>query len=160
MKISIKRWLMILCFLCMLCLPGIYVSAQEERNTEEEQIEESVVNWIVQKITDGEVDISDEQSIRQAIMQAREEFDVSLSTESEDRIVYTLGKISALGLSAEQLLSQTKDLYEKYAAEAVEEMNESINDAAKEAASSAVSIFVERAKEAISNFFRNIFDGF
>ena len=51
------------------------------------QMDQTVVGWVIDKVAAGEIELSDENSVRQALEEAEREFEISLAAEDEERIV-------------------------------------------------------------------------
>ncbi len=139
--------------LLALILPCIRVSAAETAEGEAE----SVLQWITEKAADEELDIGDEESIEQAIAEGEEKFGVTLTDNEKEKIITVLQKIDSIGLNAEEMLEQAKELYHKYGTEVVLEANEAIDEAVEGAVESVKKSFVASLKEAVQGFFKNLF---
>lgn len=139
--------------LLALILPCLYVSAAETAEGEAE----SVLQWMTEKAADEELDIGDEESIEQAIAEGEEKFGVTLTDDEKEKIITVLQKIDSIGLSAEEMLDQAKELYHKYGTELVLEANEAIDEAVEGAVESVKKSFVTSIKEAVQGFFKNLF---
>ena len=118
---------------------------------------EALIAWLKAKIADGELDIGDEQSVRDAIEEGETTFSIKLSEEDIERIIALLKKLDALGLDANYLIEQAGQLYEKYGLNLVENANEAINEAVGGAISHAISSFWKDLKASVTNFFKNLF---
>lgn len=119
---------------------------------------ESVMKWLVEKAADDELDIGDEDSIRQAIADGEQEFHTQFTDEEKERIVAALQKVDSFEVSAEEMLAQAQELYRKYGTEVVTEANEVINEAVGEAVEDAAKSFWKSVKEAVESFFKNLFN--
>ncbi len=129
---------------------------------------QALLKWLKEKIDKGELDVSDETSVRAAIEAGEEEFGVSFTEKEKDKIVSVLSKLNAIGLSGEKLLGEAEKLFEKYGSgildqteetlrETVEEANEAINETAKEVTKEAAKGFLQRMKESVKGFFVKLF---
>lgn len=157
-----RRRLGVLCLLILICVAVLKVlaSGNEDKNREETSGEETIVGWMIDKVTCGEVELSDEDSIRQAIVEGEAEFGLSLSNENKDRIVGFMRTLDAVEVGAEDFIEQAKQMYQKYSTELVEEANLAINEAVEGAVESAVESAVENLmediKRSVVNFFKNL----
>ena len=129
---------------------------------------QALLKWLKEKIDKGELDVSDETSVRAAIEAGEEEFGVSFTEKEKDKIVSALSKLNAIGLSGEKLLEEAEKLFEKYGSgildqteetlrETVEDANEAINETAKEVTKEAAKGFLQRMKESVKGFFAKLF---
>ena len=129
---------------------------------------QALMKWLKEKVDSGELDISDETSVRTAIEAGEEEFGVSFTDKEKDKIVSVLSKLNAIGLSGDKLLEQAEKLFDKYGNEildqteetiqdAVEDANEAIDEAAKEVAKDAAKSFLQRMKESVKGFLGKLF---
>ena len=129
-------------------------SIQGEAGTDEV---EALIAWLKNKIASKELDIGDEQSVRETIAEGEKTFGVSLTETEKSRIIELLKKLDSLGLNADYLIEQAQSLYEKYGLTIVENANEAINEAVENAVVSAIRGFVQDLKDAVSDFFNNLF---
>lgn len=118
---------------------------------------EALIAWLKNKIASKELDIGDEQSVRETIAEGEKTFGISLTEKEKNQIIELLKKLDSLGLNADYLIEQAQSLYEKYGLTIVENANEAINEAVENAVVSAVKGFVQDLKNAISDFFKNLF---
>lgn len=105
--------------------------------------EETIVGWMIDRIAAGDVDLSDEDSIRQAIREGEEQFRISLTEENRDRLVGFMKTLDQIENGADDFMEQAKQMYQKYSTEFVEQANDTINGALKDAAKDAVRSFFE-----------------
>lgn len=117
----------------------------------------ALIAWLKNKIASKELDIGDEQSVREAIAEGEKTFGISLTETEKDRIIELLKKLDSLGLNADYLIEQAQSLYEKYGLTIVENANEVINEAVENAVVSAVKGFIQDLADAVSDFFKNLF---
>ncbi len=129
-------------------------SANGEVSTQEA---EALIAWLKGKIANGELDISNEESVKNTIAEGEKTFGVSLTEEEKEKIISLLQKMGSLGLNADDLINQAQQLYEKYGLGIVENANEAINEAVESAVAAAVKNFVEGVKTSVSEFFKNLF---
>ncbi|MCM1253912.1 MAG: DUF1002 domain-containing protein [Clostridium sp.] len=118
---------------------------------------EALIAWLKNKIASKELDIGDEQSVREAIAEGEKTFGVSLTEDEKNKILDLLKKLDSLGLNADYLIEQAQSLYEKYGLEIVESANKAINEAVENAVASAVKGFFQDLADAVSGFFKNLF---
>lgn len=131
---SVRRLGMLL-FLCISCAIVMKVLAFDVRggNAEGDQGEETIVGWMIDQIATGEVELSDEDSIRQAISEGEEKFDLSLTEENKVRVIGFMQKLDTIETGADDFMEQAKQMYESYSTEFVEQANDTINGAFKNA---------------------------
>ncbi len=118
---------------------------------------EALIAWLKNKVASKELDIGDEESVRETIAEGERIFGISLTEEEKQRIIDLLGKLDTLGLNADYLIEQAQGLYEKYGLGIVENANEAINEAVGGAIKSAVEDFIQSLSDAVSGFFKNLF---
>lgn len=121
--------------------------------------EETIVGWMIDRIASGEVELSDEGSIRQALDDAESELSVSLTEESKDRVVGFLQTLGSIGVETEGFIDQAKQKYQEYSEEIVEEANEAINEAVESAVSEAAQNFFDSIRQTVKDFFVNLVSG-
>lgn len=136
-----------LLLLCVACAAVMSVLAFDNKGqgVGGDKGEETIVGWMIDRIAAGEVVMSDEDSIRQAISEGEEKFDISLTEENKDRVVAFMQKLDTIETGAGDFVEQAKRVYQKYGTGFVEEANDAINGAVKNA-----------AKDAVQSFFRNL----
>lgn len=118
---------------------------------------EALIAWLKNKIASKELDIGNEESVREAIAEGEGIFGISLTEEEKQKIIDLLGKLDSLGLNADYLIEQAQALYEKYGLSIVENANEAINEAVGGAVKNAVKDFFQSISDAVSGFFKNLF---
>lgn len=81
--------LCVLLVLCIFCVVVMKVLAFDSRDADAggDKGEETIVGWMIDRIAAGEVELSDEDSIRQAIDEGEKEFGISLTEENRDRVI-------------------------------------------------------------------------
>lgn len=141
---SIKR-LGVLFLLCVSCVVVMLVLtlAHRDQGTEDGKGEETIVGWMIEQIAAGEIELSDEESIRQAIDEGEERFGITLTEENKDRVVNFMLKLDTIEEEAGDYMEQAKELYRKYSTEFVEEANDTINGKLKNALKDAVHSFFQ-----------------
>lgn len=137
---------------------GFPIAAVDNRD-EEKKGEETIVGWMIDRIASGEVELSDEVSVRQALDDAERELSVSLTEESKDRIVGFLQTLGSIGVETEDFMDQAKQKYQEYSVELVEEANEAINEAVESAVSEAAHNFWDNIRQTVKDFFVNLISG-
>lgn len=118
--------------------------------------EETIVGFMIEKISDGEVELTDENSIRQALADAERELSVSLSEADKDKVTGFLQTLGNVEVGTEDFIEQAKEKYQEYSVELVEGANEAINEAVESAVANAAENFFDSVKETVSDFFRNL----
>ena len=140
----------------MLCLLTVIYTWSITAKASEEKVSDSIVGYMIEKIADGEVEISDEDSIREAIEAGEQELSVTLTEEEENRIVDFVKSLDAIEVGAEDFMDQAKDLYQKYSTKLVNQANDAINEAVESAVEEAVNSFFQSLKQTVTDFFKNL----
>lgn len=130
-----------------------------DNHDEDKKGEETIVGWMIDRIASGEVELSDEGSIRQALDDAERELSVSLTEESKNRIVGFLQTLGSIGVGTEDFIDQAKQKYQEYSVEIVEEANEAINEAVESTVSEAAQNFFDSLRQTVKDFFVNLVSG-
>lgn len=123
---------------------------------EDRKSEESIVGWMIDRIAAGEVELSDEESIRQALQEAEQELEISLTQDHKNRIVGFLKTLGTIGVETEDFIEQAREKYQTYSEGFVEEANEAINEAVEGAVASAARNFADNIRQAAGDFFKNL----
>lgn len=141
---SVRRFGMLL-FLCVSCVVVMKVLAfdHQDENAGEDKGEETIVGWMIDRVASGEVELSDEDSIRRAIDEGEQEFGLSLTEENKERVVGFMRTLDTMETGAGDFVERAKQMYQKYGTEFVEQANDAINGAVKNAAGNAVRSFFE-----------------
>lgn len=141
---SIRR-LGLLLLLCISCVAVMTVLAFDDKGegVGGDKGEETIVGWMIERIAAGEVELSDEDSIRQAIGEGEEEFGISLSEENKARLVGFMQTLDTIEVEAGDYMERAKQMYHKYGTEFVEEANDAINGAVKNAAKDGIRSFFQ-----------------
>lgn len=145
-----KKWIMLLSILLILFMWSTTVMASEDKGTE------SIAGWMIEKIAGGEVEIGDEDSIREAIEEGEKELSVTLTEEEKDKIVDFVKSLDTIEVGAGDFMEEAKDMYRKYSTELVEQANDAINEAVESAVEGAVNNFFQSLKQTVSDFFTNL----
>lgn len=149
-KMKKMKWIFLLCLLALVCIWRMKAVASEEKGSD------SIVGYMIEKIADGEVEISDEDSIREAIEAGEQELSVTLTEEEENRIVDFVKSLDAIEVGAEDFMDQAKALYQKYSTKFVNQANDAINEAVESAVEDAVNSFFQSLKQTVTDFFKNL----
>ena len=149
-KMKKIKWIFMLCLLTVIYTWSITAKASEEK------VSDSIVGYMIEKIADGEVEISDEDSLREAIEAGEQELSVTLTEEEENRIVDFVKSLDAIEVGAEDFMDQAKDLYQKYSTKLVNQANDAINEAVESAVEEAVNSFFQSLKQTVTDFFKNL----
>lgn len=144
-------WL-ILFLLGILCIA--FLTMQRKEQGEADKGEETIVGDLIDRIAAGEVDLSDENSVRQAISES--ELGIALTEENKDRIVSFMGTLDNIEVGAEDFIDQAREMYHKYSTKLVEEANTAINEAVEDVVEGAAKNFRESIKESVESFFQNL----
>lgn len=139
------RRLFMLLFVCISCVIVMRVLAFDEtgEGVGGDKGEETIVGWMIDRIASGEIDLSDEDSIRQAIGEGEEEFGIVLTEENKVRVVGFMQTLDSIEEGADDFIGQAKQMYVKYSTEFVEQANDTISGAFKNAAKSAAQSFFQ-----------------
>lgn len=141
---SIRRLGMLL-FLCVSCVIVMKVLVFDGRSGSAggDQGEETIVGWMIDQIAAGEVELSDEDSIRQVIGKGEEKFRITLSEENKVRVIGFMQKLDTIEAGADDFIEQAKQMYESYGIEFVEQANDTINGAFKNAVKDGTKSFFD-----------------
>ena len=141
---SIRR-LGILFLLCVSCAAVMAVLTFHNRSEDagQDEGEETVVGWMIDRIAAGEVKLSDKDSIRLAIDEGEREFGISLTEENKSRIVKFMQTLDTIETGAGDFIEQAKLMYHKYSIEFVEETNDAIDGTIRNAVREAVQSFFQ-----------------
>lgn len=133
-----KKFAVLLCLLFVL-LPCRMVRA-EQVSTEQVSISseevftkeqaDQVVRYIFEQIAAGALD--SEETVREAIAQGEEEFQMVLSEEEKNSIVKLVNTVNSWDLDTDELLEKGKGLYEKYGTALLEKPEQILAENAKE----------------------------
>lgn len=134
--------LLLLCISCVIVMTVLTFNSRGQ-GADEDKGEETIVGWIIDRIAAGEVELSDENSIRQAISEGEDEFEVSLSEENKSRIVGFMQTLDTIETGAGDFMERAKQMYQKYSTEFVEDANDAINGAVENAVEGAVKSFLQ-----------------
>lgn len=139
------RGICMLLLLCISCAVVMKVLAFNSRdiNAEGDKGEETIVGWMIDRIATGEVELSDEDSIRQTIGDGEEEFGISLTEENKGRVVSFMKTLDSIEEGADDFIEQAKQMYQKYSAEFVEQANDTIKGAFKNAVRDGIRSFFD-----------------
>lgn len=131
--------------LCVSCAAVMAVLTFHNRSegADRDEGEETIVGWMIDRIAAGEVELSDEDSIRRAINEGEQEFGISLTEENKSRVVKFMRTLDTIETGAGDFIEQAKQMYQKYSTEFVEETNDAINGALRNAVKEAVQSFFQ-----------------
>ena len=116
---------------------------------------EEIFSFVKEKISEGA--LTSEDGLQRAIEEGEEKFGVEVNPEVARQVVDTMEKLEELGFSSEMLIDRTADLYQQYGADFVEHADELVKDAVKGAVKKAANNFWDGLKDAVADFFRNLF---
>jgi uncharacterized protein YpuA (DUF1002 family) len=136
-------------------MPETTVSSNPEEG-EEEQDEETIVSRMIDRVASGEIELSEEDSIRQALEEAEHELKISLTQDNKDKVVSFLKTLGTVGVETEDFIDQAKEKYQTYSTGFVEEANEAINEAVEGAVAGAARNFFDNIRQAAGDFFKNL----
>lgn len=125
----------------------------------QEQAEE-VLNFLKEKAADG--GLRTEQDIEAALSESEEKFQFRIDESQKEQILAGIEALHGMGLSAEQVIDQATQMYEKYGADAVNHIGEAaagaIGSSVKEGFFSLVQAFFASVQESIKGFIAGIFE--
>lgn len=152
------RWIKIVCILLLLyaCYRVLTPMVISDSAEDQDKGEETIVGWVIDKIAAGDVELSDEESVRNAISQGESELGISLTEENKDRIVAFAGTLDSIEVGAEDFMEQAEEMYRTYSTQFVEKTNEAINEAVGDAVESASESFFESLKQSAVDFFKDL----
>ena len=150
-----RTGLWIVLFLLGICCIA-FLTGQKKDQEDADKGEETIVGCLIDMIAAGEVELSDENSVRQAISESESELGITLTEENKDRIVGFMQTFDAIEVGAEDFIDQAKEMYRKYGTELAEEANTAINHAVGNVVKGAVKNFFESIRQSAQNFFKNL----
>ena len=149
-----RTGLWIVLFLGIFCVAFVNVQKKEQQGADKG--EETIVGCLIDMIADGEVDLSDEDSVRQAINDSENKLGITLTQENKDRIAGFMQTLDTIEVEAEDFIDQAKEMYQKYSTELVEEANTAINKAVGSVVEGAAKNFFESIRQSVLNFMKNL----
>ena len=149
-----RTGLWIVLFLGIFCVAFVTVQKKEQQGADKG--EETIVGCLIDMIADGEVDLSDEDSVRQAINDSENKLGITLTQENKDRIAGFMQTLDTIEVEAEDFIDQAKEMYQKYSTELVEEANTAINKAVGSVVEGAAKNFFESIRQSVLNFMKNL----
>lgn len=147
--------MLLLCIFCTVVMT-ILVFGSRSRGTAGDQGEATIIGWMFDMVVSGNVDLSDEENIRDVIREGEVQFGVTLTQQDRDRITGFMTTLDSIETGAEGFMDQAWQMYQKYSGEIVEEANETINKAVEGAVESAARNFFESITQSVQDFFRNL----
>ncbi len=144
----------VLFLLGIFCVAFVTVQKKEQQGADKG--EETIVGCLIDMIADGEVDLSDEDSVRQAINDSENKLGITLTQENKDRIAGFMQTLDTIEVEAEDFIDQAKEMYQKYSTELVEEANTAINKAVGSVVEGAAKNFFESIRQSVLNFMKNL----
>ncbi len=133
-----------------------FVTGQKKDSQDADKGEETIVGCLIDMIAAGEVELSDENSVRQAISESERELGITLTEENKSRIVGFMRTLDSIEVGAEDFMDQAKEMYQKYSTELVEEADSAINNAVGNAVKKAAKNFWWNVRQAVENFIKNL----
>lgn len=150
-----KTGLWIVLFLLgILCIA--FVTTHKKDRGDTDKGEETIAGCLIDMIASGEVDLSDEGSIRQAISESEGKLGITLTEENKDRIVGFMQTLDTVEVGTEDFITQAQEMYQKYSTELVEEANTAINKAVGNVVEGAAESFIESIRQSLRSFFANL----
>ena len=144
----------VLFLLGIICIA--YLTVQKKDQPDADKGEETIVGCLIDMIAAGEVELSDESSVRQAISESESELGITLTEENKDRIVSFMQTLDTIEVEAEGFIDEAKEMYQKYSTELVQEANTAINRAVGNVVEGAAKNFFESIRQSVQNFFKNL----
>lgn len=141
---AIKR-LFILAALCVCCalIMAVLPFKDRDRGAENGSDEETIVGWMIDRIAEGEIDLSDTDGIMRAIGEGEEKYDIALSEENKERIAAFLQTLDTVGEDAGDFIERAKQKYRTYSEEFIGEADRAVNGAVKNAVQDAARSFFQ-----------------
>ena len=140
--------MIILVILCIGCVIFLNLDKKADSHTNDtasdSKADETIVGWMIEKIAAGEVDLADENSIRQ------------MFGEAEDNVTGFLRTLGTIEVEAGDFIEQAKEKYQQYSTGFVEEANEAINEAVENAVTDAAHNFFDSMQSAVADFFKDL----
>lgn len=121
----------------------------------DQETADQVFDFLKDQAADG--NLSSGEGIQKAIDEGQEKFGVTIGEADAKALVNTMEKLEDMGFSAEYVVEKAESLYDDYGADFVDHADELVKGAVKNAASNAVNSFWQNLKNAIKNFFANLF---
>ena len=155
------RWIKVLCimFLMFIAYRTIFPVLWPDGQSGIKGVgkgDERIVGFMIDKVAAGEVELSDEAGIRQAILQGEDELGIALESEDKDRIVGFMQTLDTIEVGAGDFIDQAGQMYQKYSSQLVEGANEAINEAVGSAVEGATESFFGSLKQSAQHFFENL----
>ncbi len=116
----------------------------EESGEEPEQVEGMIAN-LKEQVASGE--ISTQKEMEDAIDQAQQQFEITLTPEQQQQLLELLQKLDSIDLNLEDLKQQAQNIYDK-----LSDMGLDMDSLKEEAGG-----FFSRIFQAIKDFFTNLF---
>lgn len=123
---------------------------------------QKILDFVNEKIEDDSW--KTKSGIDQAIEEAQQEFDVTLTKEQKELIHSVAQKVKNLGIDPSFLVEQAEEIYEKYSEELKEEMTqagekvaEEVQEKVKEEVSRSLNSYFNDMIRNVKSFFRGIF---
>lgn len=116
----------------------------EESGEEPEQVEGMIAN-LKEQVASGE--ISNQKEMEDAIDQAQQQFEITLTPEQQQQLLELLQKLDSIDLNLEDLKQQAQNIYDK-----LSDMGLDMDSLKEEAGG-----FFSRIFQAIKDFFTNLF---
>lgn len=133
-----------------------FLTSQKKDQKDADKGGETIVGCLIDMIAAGEVELSDENSVRQAISESESKLGITLTEENKSRIVGFMQTLDSIEVGAEDFMDRAKEMYQKYSTELVEEANSAINNAVGNAVKGAAKNFFGNVRQAVENFFKNL----
>ena len=155
-----RRRLIILVILCIGCViflnPDKKADSHTNDTVSDSKADETIVGWMIEKIAAGEVDLADENSIRQMFGEAERELGITLTETEKDNVTGFLRTLGTIEVEAGDFIEQAKEKYQQYSTGFVEEANEAINEAVENAVTDAAHNFFDSMQGAVADFFKDL----
>ena len=121
-----------------------------------------ILDFVSEKIQDGSWE--SKQGIENAIKEAEQKFDVTLTEEHKELVFSVAEKVKKLGIDPQFLVDQAEDIYKKYSKEIKDEVNqkteeivEEVQKKVKEEITRSLTDYVSDMVANIKSFIKGIF---
>lgn len=149
-----KKFVVFLLVTVLLLIPCQMVQAEQTMVQSEEALTkeqaDQIVNYIMEQVAAGA--LTSEESVKKAITEGEEKFQITLTEEEKDSIIKLVNTINSWELDTEGLAKKAKELYKEYGTDLLEKPEQALTEVAKDATKQGAEGFFK----GVGNFFVNI----